>query len=119
MPKDDHTPPAWTVLEVQSPGPGGPFGVKGFRIMAKVDGHAAIVCEIFPGPGPDPVIVSEANARLIAKSPALLDELRSMTIALPSHSADCQRRSVAGAACCYYAERQRNARKLLGWPDAR
>ena len=43
----------------------------------------------------------------------LVGELRSMAMALPAHSPDCSGRSVAGAACCYFAERHKNARALL------
>jgi hypothetical protein len=60
-----------------------------------------------------PVEELRANACLIAAAPDLLAELRSILVALPSHSPDCRARSVGGSACCFYAERSRAARAAI------
>jgi hypothetical protein len=62
---------------------------------------------------------TNAHARLIAAAPDLLAELRSTLIALPNHSPDCRGQSVAGAACCFFAERHRNARAAIAKAEVR
>lgn len=64
---------------------------------------------------------SEANANLIAAAPDLFAELRETLIALPDHSRDCKGWDVSGtgAACCFFAERHRNARAVLAKAEGR
>ena len=68
-----HTPGPWTCKEAPHPQTD---GVTGYTVQADTENGVAIVAEIYPRPYL--VVVREANARLIAAAPELLDALERM-----------------------------------------
>jgi hypothetical protein len=77
-----HTPGPWFVDKAPSTLGGNGFSVHGH-------GGAAMICTAFPGGSTDRIeSVAEANARLIAAAPDLLDALQGLVALLPDPELD-------------------------------